>query len=211
MSSALTIAVASPRWTYQRSRSLWKVMTISASLIGAAISSRSPDRTSGRFSRPLEPSLSRIAVSNRTLRFSRGDVMRSLLGGWSPAVISVFVAVEILACPRVASPQAAGGGAGPGNGRVAGTPVRAVVESSSSGEVALDRRAMKRLESAQTLLFDGRYADALAAFDAVLESGDARATEMLTSWALHGAAASEALAGHLSRARTLYDEMLRGS
>ena len=137
--------------------------------------------------------------------------MRSLLGGWSPAVISVFVAIEILACPRVASPQSAGGGTGPGNGRVAGTPVRTVVASSSSGEVALDRRATKRLESAQTLLFDGRYADALAAFDAVLESGDARSTEMLTSWALHGAAASEALAGHLSHARALYDEMLRGS
>src|SRR3954471_6502748 len=44
MSSALTIAVASPRWTYQRSRSLWKVMTISASLIGPAISARSPAR-----------------------------------------------------------------------------------------------------------------------------------------------------------------------
>src|SRR5689334_13824170 len=44
MSSALTIAVAPPRWTYQRSRSLWKVMTISVSLIGRAISWREPVR-----------------------------------------------------------------------------------------------------------------------------------------------------------------------
>ena len=137
--------------------------------------------------------------------------MRSLLGGWSPAVVSLFAAVEILACPRVAASQSSAGGTRPGNGRVAGATVRTVVESASSGEVALDRRATKRLESAQQLLFDGRYRDALAAFDAVLESGDARGNDMLTSWARHGMAVSEALAGHLSRARALYDEVLHGS
>jgi hypothetical protein len=137
--------------------------------------------------------------------------MRSLLDGWSPAVVSLLAAVEILACPRVAASQATGTGTGPGGGRVVGAAVRTVLESAANGEVALDRRATKRLESAQQLLFDGRYADALAAFDAILESGDARGTEMLTSWARHGAAVSEALAGRLSHARTLYDEMLRGS
>src|SRR4051812_15493685 len=136
--------------------------------------------------------------------------MRSLLAGWSPAVVTLLAAAEILACPRVAASQATGTGTGPGNGRVVGTAVRTVA-SSANGEVALDRRATKRLESAQQLLFEGRYADALAAFDAILESGDARGTEMLTSWARHGAAVSEAFAGHLSHARALYDEMLRGS
>ena len=39
--------------------------------------------------------------------------MRSLLGGWSPAVVSLLVAVELLACPRLAASQAKDSTTGP--------------------------------------------------------------------------------------------------
>src|SRR3954470_5409012 len=100
--------------------------------------------------------------------------MRSLLGGWSPAVVSICVAVELLACPRVASPQAKDSTTGPAPvARQASLATRQSL-TTSNGEVSLDRRASDRLQSAQHVLFDGRYADAMTAFATVLESGDAR-------------------------------------
>jgi hypothetical protein len=84
------------------------------------------------------------------------------------------------------------------------------VQTASNGDVDLDRRATDRLDSAQHVLFEGRYADAIAAFGAVLESGDASRNYSLTTWAQHGMAVAEALAGHLARSRALYDDLLRG-
>ena len=107
--------------------------------------------------------------------------MRSLLGGWSPAVVSVFVAVELLACPRVAAPQSKE----TAPARPQGAAMRSVVQTASNGEVALDRRVSARLDSAQGVLFDGRYAEALTAFGAVLESDDARGNYAWTTWAQH--------------------------
>jgi hypothetical protein len=142
--------------------------------------------------------------------------MRSLPGGWSPAVVSLFVAIELLACAGVAAAQAKGDSTGPAPG--ARQPAtshqpqatnRSVVQLASSGEVALDRRATDRLDTAQHVLFDGRYADAMSAFAAVLESGDARGNYSLTSWAQHGMAIAAAFAGQTSKARSLYDELLR--
>ncbi|MFL5409134.1 MAG: hypothetical protein ACJ79O_25205 [Myxococcales bacterium] len=136
--------------------------------------------------------------------------MRSLLGGWSPAVVSLFALIEILACPgataaqtsKVKSPTASP----PAPTAVA---TKAVVQMGAmSGEVALEKRATSRLENAQRLLFDGSYADALTAFGAVLESGDARGNHAWVAWAQHGMAIAEALAGHQSRSRTLYDQLL---
>ena len=140
--------------------------------------------------------------------------MRSLLGGWSPAVVSLFAAVELLACPRLAAPQAKDSATGPAPVARQATLATshqslATRATTSRGEVALDRRATDRLQSAQRVLFDGRYADALTAFAAVLESGDARGNYSLTSWAQHGMAIAAAFDGQLTRARTLYDEVLR--
>ncbi|HKN69292.1 MAG TPA: hypothetical protein VJW73_23595 [Gemmatimonadaceae bacterium] len=137
--------------------------------------------------------------------------MRSLLGGWSPAIVSVCVAVELLACPRVASPQAKDSATGPAPvARQASLASRHQTLATSSGDVALDRRASDRLQSAQQVLFDGRYADAMSAFTAVLESGDARGNYSLTSWAQHGMAIAAAFDGQVAKARSLYDELLRG-
>jgi hypothetical protein len=136
--------------------------------------------------------------------------MRSLLGGWTPAVVSAFVAVELLAFPRVAAAQSKDSG---GPARPQGAVVRSVAQTvplSSDGEVALDRRATVRLDSAQRILFAGRYADAMTAFDAILASGDARGNYSLIAWAQHGMAVSAALAGQRERSRALYDELLRG-
>lgn len=132
--------------------------------------------------------------------------MRSLLGGWSPAVVTAFVAVELLVCPRIAAAQAKEAA----TARPQGVAMRSSAQNASDGEVALDRRASVRLDSAQHVLFDGRYADAITAFDAVLESGDARGNYSLTSWAQHGMAVAAALAGQTARSRALYDELLRG-
>jgi len=134
--------------------------------------------------------------------------MRSLLGSWSAAVVTACVAVELLAFPSIASAQSKETATGPA--RPQGVAMRPVSQTESNGEVALDRRATIRLDSAQHILFDGRYADAMTAFDAILESGTARGNYSLTSWAQHGMAVSAALAGQLARARALYDELLRG-
>src|SRR5690242_14306148 len=137
--------------------------------------------------------------------------MRSLLGGWSPAIVSVCVAVELLACPHVASSQAKDSATGPAPvARQASLATRHQTLATSGGDVALDRRASDRLQSAQQILFDGRYADAMSAFTAVLESGDARGNYSLTSWAQHGMAIAAAFDGQLAKARSLYDELLRG-
>ena len=150
--------------------------------------------------------------------------MRSVLGGWSPAVVTLFVAVELLACPRLAASQAKDSTATgpaptarqasaitnhkpPATNHQSSATTR--VQLASSGEVSLDRRATDRLQSAQRVLFDGRYADAMTGFASVLESGDARGDYSLTSWAQHGMAIAAAFDGQLTRARTLYDEMLR--
>jgi len=138
--------------------------------------------------------------------------MRSLLGGWSPAIVSLFVAIELLACPRLAAPQAKDSTTGPGPApvaRQASLAARHQTLATSAGEVALDRRAGDRLQSAQHVLFDGRYADAMSAFAAVLESGDARGNYSLTSWAQHGMAIAAAFDGQLTKARALYDDLLR--
>lgn len=136
--------------------------------------------------------------------------MRSMLSGWSPAIVSVCVAVELLACPRVASPQAKDSTTGPAPvARQASLATRHQSLTTSNGEVSLDRRATDRLQSAQQVLFDGRYADAMTAFDAVLESGDARGNYSLMTWAEHGMAIAAAFDGQLARARALYDELLR--
>jgi len=130
--------------------------------------------------------------------------MRSLLGGWSPAVVSVFVAVELLACPRIAAAQSKETATAKPQGAAMGP----VVRTASNGEVALDRRVSARLDSAQGVLFDGRYAEATSAFAAVLESDDARGNYAWTTWAQHGMAIAEAFAGHLTRSRALYDALL---
>ena len=143
--------------------------------------------------------------------------MRSMLGGWTPAIVSVCVAVELLACPRVVAAQAKDSTTGPAPAvrQTSQTsshqsPASSRVQlASSGGEVSLDRRATDRLQSAQQVLFDGRYADAMAAFDAVLESGDARGNYSLMTWAQHGMALAAAFDGQLAKARTLYDELLR--
>jgi len=138
--------------------------------------------------------------------------MRSLLGGWSPAIVSLFVAIELLACPRLAASQAKDSATGPAPAPVARQASLATVHktlATSGGEVALDRRAGARLQSAQHVLFDGRYADAMSAFAAVLESGDARGNYSLTSWAQHGMAIAAAFDGQLTKARALYDDLLR--
>jgi len=136
--------------------------------------------------------------------------MRSLLSGWSPAVVSLCVAVELLALPRLAAQQAKDSTTGPAPvARQASLATRHPTPTTSGGDVALDRRASDRLQSAQHILFDGHYADAMTAFDAVLESGDARGNYSLTSWAQHGMAIAAAFDGQLARARTLYDDVLR--
>ena len=76
---------------------------------------------------------------------------------------------------------------------------RAILQSASALELARDRRASYRLQAAQSFLFDGRYADAVDAYAKVLESGDARGIDTLTSWAHHGMAVAEALAGRTTR------------
>ena len=86
---------------------------------------------------------------------------------------------------------------------------RAILQSASALELARDRRASYRLQAAQSFLFDGRYADAVDAYAKVLESGDARGIDTLTTWAHHGMAVAEALAGRTTRARAHYDQMLR--
>ena len=137
--------------------------------------------------------------------------MRSLLGGWSPAVVSLCVAVELLACPSVAAPQAKDTtGTGPAPvARQASLATSNKTLATTGGEVALDRRATDRLQSAQHVLFDGHYADAMSAFAAVLEGGDARGNYSLTTWAQHGMAIAAAFDGQLTKARTLYEELLR--
>ena len=136
--------------------------------------------------------------------------MRSMLGGWSPAVVSICVAVELLACPRVAAPQAKDSATGPAPAvRQSSLVTSHQTLATSRGEVALDRRAADRLQSAQHVLFDGHYADAMSAFAAVLEAGDARGNYSLTSWAQHGMAIAAAFDGQLTKARALYDELLR--
>jgi predicted Zn-dependent protease len=136
--------------------------------------------------------------------------MRSLLGGLSPVAVAVVVTIEVLACPRTAAPQPQTQGASRPASRTSTTAdIRARVRNTSDGDVALEHRMTLRLESAQRLLFDGRYGDATTAFNAALESGDAHGIDTLTSWAYHGMAVAEALAGHSSRARSLYDDMLR--
>ena len=134
--------------------------------------------------------------------------MRPLRAGWSPAVVAVLVAIELLAFPRLAAPQPQTQAVVP-----AGVPrtatSRVAIRNASNGEVALNRSAANRLASAQGLLFDGRYADAAAAFDAVIDRADVRATDTLTSWASHGIAIAEAMVGNLPRARALYHDMLR--
>ena len=133
--------------------------------------------------------------------------MRPLLAGWSPAVVAVLVAVEFFACPSIAAAQPQPQGAPTSAARAA--PARASIKNTANGEVALDRSAANRLASAQRLLFDGRYADAVTAFDVVLDRPDVRGIDTLTSWAFHGMALAEAMAGHLSHARSLYDNLLR--
>jgi hypothetical protein len=137
--------------------------------------------------------------------------MRSLLGGWSPAVVALFVAVELLACPRIAASQAKDTtSTGPAPAvRQASLAARHQTLATSAGDVSLDRRASDRLQSAQQVLFDGRYADAMSAFAAVLESGDARGNYSLTTWAQHGMAIAAAFDGQITKARALYDELLR--
>lgn len=135
--------------------------------------------------------------------------MRSMLGGWSPAVVSVCVAVELLACPSVAAPQAKDT-TGPVPAARQSSQATSRVQLASNGDVTLDRRATDRLQSAQHALFDGHYADAMSGFATVLESGDARANYSSTSWAQHGMAIAAAFDGQLTKARTLYDELLRG-
>lgn len=135
--------------------------------------------------------------------------MRSLLGGWSPAVVSLFVAVELLACPRPAAAQAKDSATGPAPAARQTSLANRRIQVASNGDVDLDRRASVRLASAQQILFDGHYADAMTAFAAILESGDARGNYSLTSWAQHGMAIAAAFDGQLTKARTLYDELLR--
>src|SRR4051812_34233835 len=143
--------------------------------------------------------------------------MRSMLGGWTPAVASVCIAVELLACSSVVAAQAKDSTTGPApvvrqTSQTSShqSPANSRVQlASSGGEVSLDRRATDRLQSAQHVLFDGRYADAMTAFDAVLESGDARGNYSLMTWAQHGMAIAAAFDGQLARARALYDELLR--
>src|SRR4051812_8877355 len=103
--------------------------------------------------------------------------MQSLLGGCSPAVVSLVIGFEIFACPHHATAQPAGSGAPIKPAPVA--TAHAALQASSNGEVALERRVSSRLESAQHLLFDGRYADANAAFAAVLEGNAAPSSDTL--------------------------------
>lgn len=125
---------------------------------------------------------------------------------WSPApaVVSVCVVVELLVCPHLAWAQAKGAATGP----APSATTKGVVQLASGGEVSLDRRATDRLQSAQRVLFDGHYADAMSAFGAILESGDARGNYSLTSWAQHGMAVAAALSGQLAKSRALYAELL---
>ena len=134
--------------------------------------------------------------------------MRPLLAGWSPAVVVVLVVFELFAFPRSAAGQPQTQAVLPAGAGRSGTP-RAAIHNTSNGEVALGRSAATRLASAQRLLFDGRYADAVTAFDAILDRDDVHGTDTLTSWAYHGIALSESLAGDVGTARSLYDEMLR--
>jgi hypothetical protein len=135
--------------------------------------------------------------------------MRLLLGGWSSDVVSLVAVLGILAGPRRAAAQPAGTSAPPPSKSPAVASARAVLQSSSNGEVALDRRMSSRLESAQHLLFDGRYADANAAFAAVLERDSARGSDTLSARAHHGMAIADAFAGHLAQARLHYSAVLR--
>src|SRR4051812_17569971 len=73
-------------------------------------------------------------------------LMRPLLGGCSPAVVSLVVGFEIFVCPHHATAQPAGTGA-PTKPPVA--TARAVLQASSNGDVALNRKSTSRLESAQ--------------------------------------------------------------
>jgi hypothetical protein len=133
--------------------------------------------------------------------------MRPQLAGWSPAVVAVLVAIELFACPSIAAAQPQPQGA-PISAARAAAP-RASIKNASNGEVALNRSAANRLASAQRLLFDGRYSDAVTAFDIVLDQPDVRGLDTLTSWAAHGMALAEALNGHLTHARSLYASVLR--
>ena len=133
--------------------------------------------------------------------------MRPLLAGRSIAVVAVLVSFELLNSPRVALAQPQPTGAPVAAARTAAA--RPSIRNASNGEVALDRSAANRLASAQRLLFDGRYADAVTAFDAVLDRADVRGIDTLTSWASHGMALAEAMMGHLTHARSLYDNVLR--
>lgn len=135
--------------------------------------------------------------------------MRPLLGGCSSAVVSLVVGFEIFACPHRVGAQPAGTGATAKPAPIAAA--HAVVQTSSNGDVALKRKASNRLESAQQLLFDGRYADANAAFAAVLDHGDSATSDTLTAHAHHGMAIADAFAGRTTLARNHYNAVLRAA
>lgn len=119
--------------------------------------------------------------------------MRSLLARRWLAAATPLLAFGLLALPRRAATQQ-----------------HAMLQGVSAIKVSHARApAANRLEDAQHLLFVGRYAQAADAFAAILESGDVRGIDTLTSWAYHGMAVAEALAGSTPRARSLYDQMLR--
>jgi len=135
--------------------------------------------------------------------------MRSLLRRWSPAIVTLFVAIELLTVARVAAPQGATTAAD-ASVKPAGAPVtRSVVRTASNGDVALRASATSRLESAQRLLFDARYADAISAFGTTLEHRSAAGTDTVATWAHHGMAIAEAFSGQISRARADYENVLR--
>ena len=143
--------------------------------------------------------------------------MRSLLARWSAEAL--LAALGIVAYPGTAAARQAAmakSGLSPSPGAAIRAiaanrtdEARAILQSATAREVAPDRRAAFRLQAAQSFLFDGRYADAVTAYAAVLESGDARGIDTLTAWAHHGMAIAEAFAGNTARARGHYDEMLR--
>lgn len=133
--------------------------------------------------------------------------MRSLLGGLAPAFVSAFVVVECFTSALTASAQQSGSAA-PAKSENRST-THTVVRLASSGDVALSNRAAARFESAQRLLFDARYADAISAYRAALESLDAGPNDSLATSAHHGMALAEAFAGQVSRARAEYESVLR--
>ena len=71
-------------------------------------------------------------------------------------------------------------------------------------------KATYRLELGDSFLFDGRYVDAVRAYNEVLSNNNASSVDSLVRWAHHGLALADAFNGRMDRAAAHYADALKG-